>query len=184
MTLDERHNVSPETFEVHGKDLHHEKITLEPVGRRMRHRRCPAQPDCAPHRAATSGCWKLRQGSSIVLYEQWPDPCAQQLPVYARDGLFPRVLWVCVCRLEKRRGRAIRALEDCLRRGGGRSKHIPRLPADLAGACCKGRDGRGECGRRCALRYDRVESHRKWYSSGTSMGASRWSCTHDRSCPR
>ncbi len=62
------------------------------------------------------------------------------------------------------RGRAIRALTDRLRRGCGRSKHIPRLPADLAGACCKGRDGRGECGRRCALRYDRVESHRKWYS--------------------
>src|SRR6266566_2097924 len=164
MTLDERHNCSPETFVVHGKDLHHEKIALEPVGRRMRHRRCPAQPDCAPHRAATSGCWKLRQGSSIVLYEQWPDHFAEQLLVYARDGLFPRILRVPVRCLEKRRGGATHAFTDRLRRGGGRSKHIPHLSGDLAGACCKGGDGRGECGRRCALRYDLVESHCQWHS--------------------
>src|SRR5712691_2948399 len=104
MRLNERYNVSPETFAVHGKDLHHEKIALEPAGSRMRYHRCPLEPDCAPHRAASSRCGNSRQGSSVLLYEQWTDPFAQQLPVYAGDDLFPRFLWVCVRRLEKCRG--------------------------------------------------------------------------------
>src|SRR6266571_7105585 len=104
MLLEERQNLSPETFAIHRKDLHYEKIALEPVRGRMRNRRCPLEPDCAPHRAASSRCGNFCQGNSVLLYEQWPDPFAQQLPVYARDGLFPLVLWVRVRHLEKRRG--------------------------------------------------------------------------------